>query len=425
MLTTIDGLDKPKSGRALLAAVGKDNLQPAVIDYPEVQILKNGGVKVLDTYRNLEHLLRHFDADIRYNLMSRRREISIPGMNFFSDDRDNDTLAKIECLATNNNMPARQIDKWLEVLAGENAYHPIINSLKQNPWDGVRRLDEFIRTIESQNPEQDRIIIKTFMVMAMAAVHSTGDFVSHGVLVLQGDQGIGKTAWVKKLDPINCNAVKTGVLLDPRNKDSIIGVNRFWIAELGEVDATFNKTDIAHLKSYITSPVDDVRVPWGRKETRLIRRTVFIATVNQEKFLIDLSGNRRFWTVAVKSINYQHNFDMLQVWAEVKHEWLNGHLTYLDQNAQNKLNERNREHEKVDPLEELLLTHYDWTCDVSQWLTATEILRELGQAYCTHKEIIRMGTILSRINGKKGRRSMGVTLHEVPARYSSKSVKNY
>ena len=51
--------------------------------YPEI-VESRSGVKVLDTYKNLEFLLKHFNAEIKYNLMSRRREINLPGLNFFS-----------------------------------------------------------------------------------------------------------------------------------------------------------------------------------------------------------------------------------------------------------------------------------------------------------------------------------------------------
>lgn len=382
--------------------------------YPEIIETKNGGCKVLDTHKNLEFLLKHFKIDVKHNLMSRRREIIIPNHFVFEDDIENDSLARIEYLATLNFMPTRQIDKFLDMLAAENAYHPIIESIQSKQWDGIERLHKFIKTIKTESPVMDYELIKTWMVAAVAAAFSKKGFTNHGVLVIQGVQGIGKTEWVKSLDPTNGGAVKVGVLLDPKNKDSVIGANRFWLIELGELDATLNKTDIAHLKSYITSSADDIRVPWGRKETHLVRRTAYVATVNEKNFLVDTTGNRRWWTITALAINYEHGFDMQQVWSEVYQLWLKGALTYLEYDLQDKVNIRNRDYEKIDPFKEKLLTNYDWSTPRRRALTTGEILDELDYLKPTTGECMRMSKILTDINGKEAIKRNGKRLHEVP-----------
>lgn len=384
-----------------------------ISNYPE-KITTKEKVIVLDTHKNLEWLLKQFRGKVCFNLMNRRREIIIPGMYVFKDDSENDCLSRIEYLATINGMPNKQIDKHLDVLAGENTYHPIVECISSKAWDGIARLDEFISTIKTTNPVIDTILIKTWMIAAIAAAHSEEGFINHGVLVIQGEQGIGKTAWVNSLDPCNSKAIKCGVLLDPKDKDSVIGASRFWIVEIGELDATFNKSDIAHLKSFITSPVDDVRVPWGRKETALVRRTAYIATVNENNFLVDANGNRRWWTVTAESINYEHNMDMQQVWSEVYHIWRKGGLPYLPPHLQSEVNIKNKDHEKIDPIRERLLTAYDWSLNHRDEFTVTEILNQLNYKNPTMAELVRAGKILTEINGKGGRKTNGIKLHSVP-----------
>lgn len=370
--------------------------------------------KVLDTYRNLEWLLKHFNASIRFNLMTRRREISFPEIPIPLEDSENSALAMVNYLATLNGMPIRQLDSHLNELALENSYHPIVECLKKNPWDGSPRLDEFIKTIEADEPELAHKIIKTWMVATIAAPHMPNGITNHGALVIQGPQGIGKTAWIRKLPPFECGAVKVGALVDPTNKDSIIGLNRFWIVEIGELDATFKKSDIARLKSFITSDVDDIRVPWGKKETHLIRRTTYAATVNESNFLVDTTGNRRWWTIAAKSINYEHDFDMIQVWAEVYNLWTNGAITYLSKELQDEMNKSNEGHEEIDPLYESILVRYDWHSPKERRLTATDVLKELGYAKPSHNECGRVGKILTRINNAPSKSSHGRMVHFVP-----------
>ena len=44
----------------------------------------------------------------------------------------------------------------------------------------------------------------------------------------------------------------------------------------------------------------------------------FFASVNDTNFLNDITGNSRWWTIPVQSINHQHGLDMQQVFAQIK-----------------------------------------------------------------------------------------------------------
>lgn len=385
--------------------------------YPEVQekIISKDKItyKVLDTYINLEWLMQHFNAEIKHNLMTRRREIIIPGHYLFNDDIENAALAKVNYLSTLNEMPTKQIDQHLEIISHINAYHPIVECLKNNPWDGVNRLDDFLNCIKTNNDKLSRELFKTWMVSALEGAHSIEGFAQQGVLVFQGKQGIGKTRLVKALDPINCNAVKEGAILDPGSKDSIIQICRHWIVELGELDATFQKSAIARLKSFITSSCDDVRFPFAPKSTILPRRTAFIATVNDDKFLSDDTGNRRWWTIPMISISFKE-WNMIQIWAEVYKLWEAGKSPYLTEKYEMLVNESNVEHEKIDPLKEKLSSWYDWNSSGRRWMSATSVLEEMYYNNPSRGDATKMGKLLKEKNGKPGKRSADATLHEVP-----------
>jgi putative DNA primase/helicase len=69
---------------------------------------------------------------------------------------------------------------------------------------------------------------------------------------------------------------------------------------------------------------------------------VFYGSVNENEFLSDSTGNRRFWVVRVKSINYNHKLDMQQVWAEVKSQHYDaGEGWFLTGHERELLNESN------------------------------------------------------------------------------------
>ena len=385
--------------------------------YPETIELKSGNHKVLDTYRNLEWLLvENFNATIRNNLMKRRWEVDLPGYKIFDEDRENSSIEKAQYLATMNGMPNRinNIGRHIKTIAEENSYHPIVEHLSKNKWDRTPRLDDFIATIKSKDQNLSDQLIKTWMICAIAAIYNPKGFVCHGVPVLQGEQGIGKTRWIKSLDPINCCAVLEGANLDPTNKDDVTKAGEHWIVELGELDSTFKK-DIARLKSFITSSSDHIRNPYAIKASHYYRRTVFAASVNSDTYLVDETGNRRWWTIPVISINFNHRIDITQVWAEAYHLFSNGYSTELTKEYQASLNDNNVKFQKIDPIKETLIISYDWSSiEDTRDLTTTQVMLEIGYMRPSRAELISCGKMLKELSNGKERMLKGCNIYPIP-----------
>lgn len=390
-------------------------------EYPDIEV--NGKrVKVLDTSRNLSYLLDKFNAKVRMNMMSRMREVDIPGFFISNDDRENAALNVICDLATVNYFPISRMDNHLDLIAQSNAYHPIVDHLKKNPWDGEYRLREFIKTLKTTNEEFTRELVTAWMVCAIAAAHSRDGFTNSGVLVLQGGQGIGKTTWIRRLDPIGCRAVKDGAFLNPTEKDSVSQLASYWIAELGEIECIFNKQEIGRLKSFITMDSDFIRLPFARRSSNIPRRTVYAATVNEANYLVDETGNRRWWTIPVTGIDYKHSFDMTQVWAEVYDMWKNGYPTYLTAELQAGLNEANKEFEKIDDVKERLLAHYDWDDTRLESKTAFEIAQAIGIKDPHVGHLRRVSNFVQELSGKPQKKMLKRRYVFVPLSLRSPSL---
>ncbi len=390
-------------------------------EYPQIKttiIGVNKKHQVLDTHENLEWLLNKFKAKVKYNLMTRRREITIPGYFISQEDYDNEALSLVDYLAIMNDMPIKKINEHLNKISLKNAYHPIIECIKSHPWDGNKRVDKFLETIKSENQSLSNKILRVWMRAAIAAAYSKTGFANHGAIVIQGKQGIGKTAWIKALDPIGCGAVKDGAILEPSAKDCVIGLSQFWIIELGELDATYRKSDIARLKSFITSNFDFIRNPYARLDNKRPRRSVYIGTVNNPDYLVDDTGNRRWWTIEATSINYQHDFDMKQVWAEIHNEWVNGEPTYLLKELQEEVDVNNENFEQIDSLEERLLSFFDWTSPLTKEMTATAILLEMN--WPDLKATQKLSKILTKLTGIKAKRKNKERTRLVPCHYKTR-----
>jgi hypothetical protein len=103
---------------------------------------------LLNTIENLAYLCRQYDIRLRYNEMSRKLEISIPGETYLVDNRANNALARVESLSAMNGLPRSSVSPFLHYIGAQNSYHPVRNWIESKPWDGVCRLREFYDTLQ-------------------------------------------------------------------------------------------------------------------------------------------------------------------------------------------------------------------------------------------------------------------------------------
>lgn len=382
---------------------------------PFIHVTGNGKPK--GTIENLEELLRRMGAVVRYNVIKKDIEILIPGHSASRDNRLVSALAQIISHCNRVGMPTGDITGSLTTIADQNRYNPVLTWVNSTPWDGVHRWDDFCKTVTPKQvkplPDGTPLhiaLIKRWMVSAIAAARRDGTSL-HGVLVLQGDQGLGKTSWLKSLAPESLNVVKDGLSLNPDNKDSVKKVISYWLVELGEVNGTLKKSDQESLKAFLTKDSDEIRLPYGRAESDYARRTVFFGSVNNKTFLKDDTGSRRWWVIECDQVNYQHTFDMQQVWAEVLASFESGMQWHLTSDEFNALNESNEAFQVIDPIEERIMSRLQWDDDQShwRWTTATDLLIELGIDRPTQGEATKAAMFIRKRNGGQSRRYGGKT----------------
>jgi putative DNA primase/helicase len=242
------------------------------------------------------------------------------------------------------------------------------------------------------------------------------------VVVLQGPQGIGKSRFCRELMPPELAPFfRGGRSLNPGDKDSLLAALSALVVELGELDATFRKADIAALKAFLSLDVDQIRRPYARGHEQMQRRTVFVATVNVPDFLTDDTGNRRFVPVPIDSIDFAtlKQIAIEQVLAEAWHRYLMGEQWWPTPAEKQLIAPARAGHEKMRPHEERLLMHYDfstlpdplpagWENDVVPGihaLTATQIATAIGfDAAARHGDVTSVGIALAKINQDQDQR---------------------
>ena len=252
------------------------------------------------------------------------------------------------------------IERYLNVIVGENVKNPLLDSIKAVKWDGVKRLQQVFDILHIED-KLSKIFLYKWFLQAIAMLHN-GDngkkFAPEFVLVLQGRQGTGKTRFFQHLCPQNYWG--EGETVDPRDKDTLIRITSKWIVEIGEIGSTMKK-DVDILKAFLTRGTDDCRPPYGKKSMEYPRKTVFVATVNETEFLLDTTGNRRWAVIPLDPalrIDYASQiktFDTMQFWAEIYHYMqeiiakggtIDGCFRFSEQERQ-ALEQRNAAHTKT------------------------------------------------------------------------------
>ena len=360
-------------------------------------------------HENLQEIARRLNVTIRYNVIKKREEILIPDAKFSIDNNDNASLAWLASECSLFGFPTDGLQDFITLLADSNPYNPVATWITGTPWDGISRLQDFYGTIHESagfNKVLKETMLFRWLLSAITAVFSPDGVVARGVLVFQGRQQIGKTAWFKRLVPDSLDVIQDGVILRPEDKDSVKQAVSNWLVELGELDATFKKSDIAQLKGFITRDRDVIRMPYARKESSFARRTVFFGSVNPREFLNDPTGNTRFWTIPCEAIDFRHDIDMQQLWAEVYEHWKDGDSHHMTHEETKLLEGTNSEYLSIDPVEERIMSALDWDTNQEswRWAQATDLLIECGMDRPTRGDATKAAMIIRGRNGGQGKR---------------------
>ena len=299
----------------------------------------------------LNAYLEENGISVRFNDITKAVDIS--GMEHESPEHLQANIAALlysELQSQYRRCTVQTVSAYLDIIASRNRFNPVLDCLNSVEYDGGDYLSELYEILNiSESDALSRVLIKKWLWQSVSLLHNNPaqPFGADGVLVITGAQGIGKTTLFRKL-ALNPQFFKEGVAIDFRDKDSYIRALSCWIAELGEIETTF-RADVERLKAFITQNTDEYRKAYGRGDIRSVRRTSLCGTCNSEQFLIDHTGNRRFWSVAVNQIDLERllKFNAVQLWKQIQ-VLSDGNLQgfRLTKEEQAQLTERNAEHEK-------------------------------------------------------------------------------
>jgi len=257
---------------------------------------------------------------VRMNQLSRRIDFERNGEIFSSDSIITRTHSAYG--GGFSNFTPEILERYTLEIAKQHEYNPVSEYLQGIKWDGQSRIEQIMQILHLDAGDWlSRVLVKKwlFQTVAMLLNDSRQPYGAEGVLTFQGEQGVGKTSFFSHL-AMQEQWFAEGAKIDNKDKDNARRVVTVWIAELGEVETTFRRTDVESLKSFITQKKDRYRLPYGRTDEEVVRRSSLCATCNGTGFLADETGNRRWFVVPISGKidrDELERLDASQLWAEI------------------------------------------------------------------------------------------------------------
>jgi predicted P-loop ATPase len=190
----------------------------------------------------------------------------------------------------------------VEAFARERRVHPIRDWLNSLESDGGDLRQNWLSVcLGVPDDPYHRAIGKMFLTSMVARIFEPGCKCDY-MIVLEGPQGEEKSRFCRALaggdeyfsehlPRIDSDAIRLSMHL--RGK---------WLIEVSELSA-FLKADPEAMKHFVSQQNEQYTPKYGRSEVREPRQCVFIGTTNEDEYIRDVTGGRRYWPIKVRFVN--------------------------------------------------------------------------------------------------------------------------
>jgi predicted P-loop ATPase len=290
-------------------------------------------------------------------------------------------------------------------LAQEHYYSPVVEYLervahKHTDVD-ISILDTMASRYFGTNDPLHAALMKRTLIAAVARAYEPG--CKHdNITILQGKQKTLKSTFWEVLageefftDDINGT-----------EKDEILKISQYWLLEYAEFENAYKKKDVSQLKAFLSRRKDSMRRPYGTDIEDFPRPSIMVGSTNQNEFLYDPTGERRFWVIRVllKRIDIpQLRKERDLLWAAAVAAYKNGEQWHLTDTEDAWLDAANKQFQSTDPWEATIMAWASLRLEISIPEILTNVLK-IDLAKQGRAEQHRVAEILRANGWVKGER---------------------
>lgn len=350
-------------------AIKKDNRKVSLLR--SLFILDSHNNIKRNSIKNVVAILENdplFKGAFQYNEFSEENEITkdisklhIKKGNFI-DAYDDEIANYIESQEDYDHVffDKNRIDSAINVVSRRNAFNPMLNYMNEayNKWDRTRRLDDFFPIfLGVRKDETTTLITRLWFMGGVAKVYKPLTKIDFS-LDLVGGQGVGKTTILQKTAPLDLYTDQFNSFTDKDDIGNLIGM---FIVNDDEMTAS-SKASFEEIKKFLTDKHFKYRPSYARHTREFTKKFIFARTTNNETYLKDKTGTRRFMPLmAHKNLQKLSPVTDLtpeyiqQIWGEAVWLYKNAKDPFILTKGQETLLENHRKNfEYVDGAEEEL-----------------------------------------------------------------------
>lgn len=229
------------------------------------------------------------------------------------------------------------VDRLLSSIIRKNSRDPAKEFFNSLQWDGVKRLDTWLRDYCKCTYDDERYVSaigRKWLVAAVTRIFKPGEKFEQ-MLVLEGKTDAGKSLVLQELATFRNRKYFLDSLRvsDLGSRDAKMRMRGKVIIEFAELSG-MGKTDSGILKQVIGSQVDDYVPKYSNESILLPRRFVLAGSYNPDGngIFTDVTGNRRFWVVRTGDVLDIKGIREIkeQLWAEAVVYYKQGEKLYLE-----------------------------------------------------------------------------------------------
>jgi predicted P-loop ATPase len=294
----------------------------------------------------------------------------------------------------------------IELRAKAHAFHPLRDWLNGLEHDGDPKIGSWLHVcLGAPDDEYHRQIGAMFLIAMVARIFEPGCKADY-MLILEGFQGEEKSKFCRVLAGGDAYFSEHLPRIDGDQVRLSTHLRGLWLVEVAELSAML-KSDPEGTKHFISRQIEKYLPKYGRGEVVEPRQCLFVGTTNDDDYIRDATGGRRYWPVVITKIDIEALAAMRdQLFAEAVDAYRSGKpwwpdrefekavITPIQDDRQFEDALSDRVHEIIEPLSSITLAQLGAQLGFDN--TKFDMMAQK-----------RIGAILKRAKWKKGQKHGG------------------